>query len=101
MSQEFLLVGSNQTYSTHVVFRGILLGAMRRLQASNVGFSFTYSEDSNYGPFLESVNGLDRCSHDRTYWELLVKNGTVMADVGIGCYIPSANKTIVLNFKQY
>lgn len=27
-----------QTYSTTVVFRGILLGGLRRLQASNVGF---------------------------------------------------------------
>ncbi|KAM6931854.1 uncharacterized protein PEZ65_007117 [Lycodopsis pacificus] len=92
-----------QTYSTYVAFRGVLLGAMWRLQYSDVGFSFTYSDDANYGPFLVSVNGVSGCSADRTYWELLVEraNETIRPDVGIGCYIPSANETIVLNFNKY
>ncbi|KAL7400291.1 hypothetical protein ABVT39_009794 [Epinephelus coioides] len=93
-----------KTYSTHVVYRGILLGGMRRLQDSNVGFSFTYTEDLNYGPFLESVNGLAGNSEERTYWELLVQkpNSTIIRpDVGIGCYIPSANEKIILNFNRY
>lgn len=34
---------------------------------------FKYIEDSNYGPFLTSVNGLAGCPTMRTYWELLVK----------------------------
>nr|XP_033486744.1 transcobalamin-1-like [Epinephelus lanceolatus] len=95
---------ANQTYSTYVVYRGILLGGMRRLQDSNSGFIFTYTENLNYGPFLESVNGLAGNSEERTYWELLVQkpNSTVIRpDVGIGCYIPSANDKIILNFNRY
>ncbi|XP_040025401.2 uncharacterized protein LOC120813816 isoform X1 [Gasterosteus aculeatus] len=94
----------NMTYSTYVVFRGILLGAMRRLRDSGPGFTFKYIEDSNYGPFLTSVNGLAGCPMMRTYWELLVKkaSGRVFRpDVGIGCYIPMADEEIILNFNKY
>ncbi|XP_023145073.1 transcobalamin-1-like [Amphiprion ocellaris] len=94
----------NQTYSTFVVFRGILLGGLTRLQASNQGFGFTYTEDPNYGPFLQSVNGLAGSAEERTYWQLLVKkpnNSIIIPDVGIGCYIPAANDQIILKYSTY
>uniref|UniRef100_UPI0037E73F92 transcobalamin-1-like n=1 Tax=Semicossyphus pulcher TaxID=241346 RepID=UPI0037E73F92 len=94
----------NQTYSTSLAFRGILLGGMRRLQDSNQGFSFYYTEDPNYGPFLVCVNGQCGCTAGRTYWELLVikeNNELIRPDVGIGCYIPCANETIILNYNSY
>lgn len=34
---------------------------------------FTYTEDPNYGLFLQSVNGLAGSFETHTYWELLVK----------------------------
>lgn len=46
---------------------------------------FTYTQDPNYGPFLQSVNGLAGSQQKRTYWELLVKpanNQTFRPDVG-------------------
>ncbi|XP_018518530.1 transcobalamin-1-like [Lates calcarifer] len=92
------------TYTTHVVFRGILLGALKRLMNSNANFKFTYTEDPNYGPYLESVNGVAGSAEDHTYWELLVEtpdDKTIRPDVGIGCYIPSANDKIILRFSKY
>ncbi|KAJ7990451.1 hypothetical protein DPEC_G00300450 [Dallia pectoralis] len=90
----------NVTYTTDVVFRGILLGAMRRLQETNTDFRFTYTEDPNYGPFLVSVNGLAGDNTEHTYWELLVKTseGAIRPNVGIGCYIPQRNDIIILKF---
>ncbi|XP_060929274.1 transcobalamin beta a [Limanda limanda] len=91
-------------YSTSVAFRGILLGAMNRLMNSNADFKFTYTQDPNYGPYLESVNGLAGSQKDHTYWELLVQlpNKTIIRpDVGIGCYIPGKNEKIILNFTKW
>uniref|UniRef100_A0A3B4Z4P6 Transcobalamin-like C-terminal domain-containing protein n=1 Tax=Stegastes partitus TaxID=144197 RepID=A0A3B4Z4P6_9TELE len=94
----------NKTYSTFVVFRGILLGGLTRLQQSDKDFCFTYTEDPNYGPFLQSVNGLPGCEQEQTYWKLLVKkpnNTVIVPDVGIGCYIPSADDQIILKYSKY
>uniref|UniRef100_A0A8C6SAG0 Transcobalamin-like C-terminal domain-containing protein n=1 Tax=Neogobius melanostomus TaxID=47308 RepID=A0A8C6SAG0_9GOBI len=96
--------GPKRMYSTYTVYRGILIGAMRRLQETNEHFNFTYSEDSNYGPYLESVNGLAGNFAERTYWQLKVKkpNGVVIIpNVGIGCYIPTTNDEIIFNFTSY
>ncbi|XP_020500527.1 transcobalamin beta a isoform X1 [Labrus bergylta] len=99
-----LLGSSPVTFSTHVVHRGILLGALKRLMAANGDFKFTYTEDPNYGPYLESVNGVAGNDKERTYWELLVKtpDGEIKRpDVGVGCYIPSANEQIILKFSKW
>lgn len=93
-----------QTYSTNVTYRGILLGGMRRLQKTNQNFTFTTSESSDYGPFLESVNGLYGNFSQRTYWQLKVQKpdgSVIIPDVGIGCYIPTANDVIILNYTKY
>ncbi|XP_070762634.1 cobalamin binding intrinsic factor-like [Enoplosus armatus] len=91
------------TFSTHVVKKGILLGALKRLMDANANFKFTYTEDPNYGPYLVSVNGLAGNDKDHTYWELLVRTpeGEKRPDIGIGCYIPSANEQIILNFAKW
>ncbi|CAB1348541.1 unnamed protein product, partial [Coregonus sp. 'balchen'] len=95
----------NKTYSIDVVFRGILIGAMRRLQETNAGFNFTYTEDPNYGPFLVSVNGVAGNNTENTFWELLVQTGgngtTITPNVGIGCYIPERNDRIILRFTVF
>ncbi|XP_077597199.1 cobalamin binding intrinsic factor-like [Stigmatopora nigra] len=94
---------SNMTPDTHftsVVERGVLLGALRRIQETRPDFVFTMKEDPNYGLFLESVNGVAGNPRDQTYWEILSENYGEYKhlDVGIGCYIPSENEHIVLRF---
>uniref|UniRef100_A0A8C6SUE1 Uncharacterized protein n=1 Tax=Neogobius melanostomus TaxID=47308 RepID=A0A8C6SUE1_9GOBI len=58
----------------------------------------------DYGPYLNSVNGLfeDRGKH--TYWKLEVRKpdgSIVVPDVGIGCYIPGKDEEIILNYSKY
>ncbi|CAN9510920.1 unnamed protein product [Ophioblennius macclurei] len=94
---------AQKVYNAHVPFRGILIGAMRTLNTTE-NFMFTYSEHSDYGPYLESVNGVAGNSTDRTYWELLVKSESgqyVQTDVGIGCFIPKENDHVMLNFTMF
>ncbi|KAJ8368194.1 hypothetical protein SKAU_G00082220 [Synaphobranchus kaupii] len=97
------LENTNITYSTTIADRGIVLGAMRRLQDAH-SFKFNTTEYPDYGYFLVSVNGLPGSQKDRTSWELLSesKNGTIIRpDVGVGCYIPKPGERIILKFTKY
>ncbi|KAK3531550.1 hypothetical protein QTP70_024935 [Hemibagrus guttatus] len=94
----------NLTFNTNIAYRGIFLGAMRKIQATNKKFRFTIKENPDYGPFLVSVNGVAGNDAKHTYWELLIKpqNGTVIwSDVGVGCLIPNPNDTIILKFTKW
>ncbi|RVE69988.1 hypothetical protein OJAV_G00083100 [Oryzias javanicus] len=93
-----------KTYETSVANGGILIGAMTRLMMNDNSFTFTYIMDINYGPFLESVNGVAGNNKDQTYWELLVikpDGSTIKPNVGIGCYIPNAKDKILFNFTTW
>ncbi|KAI4878840.1 hypothetical protein NFI96_033556 [Prochilodus magdalenae] len=94
----------NKTYSTEVAYRGILIGAMQRAKKKYNNFRFTTTYNLDYGPFLESVNGLKGNTTQHTYWQLLIqpKNGMVIvADVGIGCYIPDPDDHIIFKFTKW
>ncbi|GAA6106348.1 transcobalamin-1 [Tachysurus ichikawai] len=94
----------NVTFTSDIAYRGILLGAMRKIQETTNDFKFTIKEDPNYGPYLVSVNGVAGIDADRTYWELLVKlqTGTIIRpDVGVGCYIPNPHDTVILKFTKW
>ncbi|CAL8365838.1 unnamed protein product [Arctogadus glacialis] len=91
-------------YSAHAPPGGALIGAMTKLRATNSHFTFTSDKNVDYGEFLVSVNGLSGNDQDRTYWELLVKGANkvlITADVGISCYIPQANETVILNYTKW
>ncbi|XP_015464135.3 transcobalamin-2 [Astyanax mexicanus] len=97
-----LTTAKNLTFSTDIAYRGILLGAMRKIAAKTNDFKFTIKDDLNYGPFLVSVNGV--AGGDQTYWELLSKraNGTIIwPDVGVGCFIPDPDDTVILKYTTW
>nr|XP_024660347.1 gastric intrinsic factor-like isoform X2 [Maylandia zebra] len=83
-----------KTYNTFTAYRGSLFGGLTRLRYSNQGFNFQYIPHDDYGPFLQSVNGL--AGNSSHYWQLL--SGTTPLNVGIGCYLPKANEVITLKY---
>ncbi|KAA8587044.1 hypothetical protein FQN60_000880 [Etheostoma spectabile] len=62
---------SPETHLSSVVEGGVLLGVLRRLQETQTDFKFTLKEDPDFGPWLESVNGVAGNEHEKTYWEIL------------------------------
>ncbi|CAL8396500.1 unnamed protein product [Gadus morhua 'NCC'] len=95
---------NSHVFSAQTPFRGVLFGAMTRLNNSSPDFNFTSSTNVDYGEFLVSVNGLFGNDQDRTYWELLVQKDTntiIRPDVGISCYIPQAKEKVILNYTTY
>lgn len=93
----------NQTYPTYTRLRAVLLSGMKRLRDSNSGFMFTYTQNFDFGAYLESVNGLYGCSTQRTFWMLkVIRNDSVIVpDVGISCFIPCAYDEVILEYSQY
>uniref|UniRef100_A0A665VU89 Uncharacterized protein n=1 Tax=Echeneis naucrates TaxID=173247 RepID=A0A665VU89_ECHNA len=94
----------SKTYDTWVVENGILIGAMNRLLASSTDFKFTYSEHPDFGPFLETVNGLAGKQEEHTYWQLLSQTSGDEPKplvVGIGCYQPKKDERIILKFTSW
>ncbi|XP_036416088.1 transcobalamin-1-like [Colossoma macropomum] len=94
----------NLTYTTDIAYRGILLGAMMKIQESADTFKFTITENPDYGPYLVSVNGVAGNDNEQTYWELLaqLQNGTIIRpDVGVGCYIPNPHDKVILKFTKW
>ncbi|XP_061593303.1 transcobalamin-1-like [Cololabis saira] len=91
-------------YVVHVVPGGNLFGGLEMLQKENNKFTFTYTEDPNYGPFLESVNGVYGNKEEQTYWQLLEKEPNkepVPLSVGMGSYIPREGVAVILNFTRW
>ncbi|XP_063346530.1 cobalamin binding intrinsic factor-like [Pelmatolapia mariae] len=83
-------------YSTSTAYRGSLFGGLMRLKYSNQGFNFQYIPNDDYGPFLQSVNGL--AGNSSHYWQLL--SGKTPLDVGMGCYLPTANEVVTLKYTK-
>lgn len=50
---------------------------------------FTVKEDPDFGPFLESVNGIVSDKHKNRYWEILSERSGEYNRLAVGEYPPS------------
>ncbi|XP_066565130.1 transcobalamin-2 [Amia ocellicauda] len=99
--QDTIHLTPDQILQTTIPYRAILLGAMRKIsEADPENFRFEIREDTYYGPFLVSVNGVAGNDTAHTYWELLKEPNTPLKQ-GVGCYIPEPNETIILRFTTW
>lgn len=48
---------------------------------------FTVKEDPDFGPFLESVNGVAGNEHEQTYWEILSESSGEHRRLDVGEFI--------------
>lgn len=94
----------DKKYGAFVKKGGILLGALKRLSLeSDQDFTFTVSENDDYGYYLESINGVAGNNTEHTFWKILsVINGTeTQTPVGVGCYLPQENEHIIFRFTKW
>ncbi|XP_006026100.2 transcobalamin-1-like isoform X1 [Alligator sinensis] len=61
-------------------------------------FRFTY-ENSSWGPYITSVQGLMADNNQRTYWQLL--SGNIPLDRGAGNYIVSNKERLEVRYSKY
>ncbi|XP_004478014.1 transcobalamin-1 [Dasypus novemcinctus] len=91
----------NETYSTNVtVLNGsVFLDVMEAAQRQNKTiFGFT-KEESSWGPYITSVQGLRANNNDRTYWELL--SGGKPLSQGVGSYVVHSGENLEIRWSKY
>ncbi|XP_048216717.1 transcobalamin-1 [Perognathus longimembris pacificus] len=91
----------DQTYSINVrVPSGsVFLDVMKEAQKENrTLFRFTV-EQSEWGPYITSVQGLNANNNDRTYWELL--SGGKPLSQGVGSYVVHNGDNLEVLWSKY
>ncbi|KAL2806023.1 transcobalamin-1 precursor [Daubentonia madagascariensis] len=91
----------SETYFTHVTVPNgsVFLDVMEEAQKQNkTVFGFTM-EESEWGPYITSVQGLRANNNDRTYWELL--SGGKPLSQGVGSYIVHEGDNLEVRWSKY
>ncbi|XP_006147468.1 transcobalamin-1 [Tupaia chinensis] len=91
----------NKTYSINVTVPNgsVFLDVMEEAQKMNKTlYSFTM-EESSWGPYITSVQGLRANSNDRTYWELL--SGGKPLSQGVGSYVVHDGENLEVRWSKY
>ncbi|XP_017354367.1 transcobalamin-1 [Cebus imitator] len=91
----------NETYSANVTVPhgSVFLAVMEKAQKINhTIFCFTM-EESSWGPYITSVQGLWASSNDRTYWELL--SGGKPLSQGAGSYVVHNGENLEVRWSTY
>ncbi|XP_077604893.1 transcobalamin-1 [Crocuta crocuta] len=97
----YSVVINNDTYSTVVsVANGsVFLNVMEAAQKKNETlFRFTV-EESSWGPYVTSVQGLEANNNKRTFWELL-SNG-IPLEQGVGSYVVHKGENLEVRWSTY
>ncbi|XP_006746842.1 transcobalamin-1 [Leptonychotes weddellii] len=77
----------------------VFLDVMEQAQKENATlFSFTV-EESSWGPYITTVQGIKANNNDRTYWELL-SNGEHLSQ-GVGSYVVHAGDDLEVRWSTY
>ncbi|KAF3822109.1 hypothetical protein GH733_007483 [Mirounga leonina] len=77
----------------------VFLDVMEQAQKENATlFSFTV-EESSWGPYITTVQGIKANNNDRTYWELL-SNGEHLSQ-GAGSYVVHAGDDLEVRWSTY
>ncbi|XP_002755438.3 transcobalamin-1 [Callithrix jacchus] len=91
----------NETYSANVTVPegSVFLAVMEKAQEINQTiFCFTM-EESQWGPYITSVQGLWASNDDRTYWELL--SGGKPLSQGVGSYVVHNGENLEVRWRTY
>ncbi|XP_032139200.1 transcobalamin-1 [Sapajus apella] len=91
----------NETYSANVTVPhgSVFLAVMEKAQKINhTIFCFTM-EESSWGPYITSVQGLWASNNDRTYWELL--SGGKPLSQGAGSYVVHNGENLEVRWSTY
>nr|XP_012309736.2 transcobalamin-1 [Aotus nancymaae] len=91
----------NETYSANVTVPdgSVFLDVMEKAQKINYTiFCFT-TEETPWGPYITSVQGLPASKNDRTYWELL--SGGKPLDQGAVSYVVHNGENLEVRWSKY
>ncbi|XP_030774780.1 transcobalamin-1 isoform X2 [Rhinopithecus roxellana] len=91
----------NETYFANVTVPNgsVFLDVMKKAQEMNdTIFGFTM-EESSWGPYITSVQGLWASNNDRTYWELL--SGGKPLSQGVGSYVVHDGENLEVRWSKY
>ncbi|XP_033061711.1 transcobalamin-1 isoform X2 [Trachypithecus francoisi] len=91
----------NETYFANVTVPNgsVFLDVMEKAQKMNdTIFGFTM-EESSWGPYITSVQGLWASNNDRTYWELL--SGGKPLSQGVGSYVVHDGENVEVRWSKY
>ncbi|KAI6054069.1 transcobalamin-1 [Marmota monax] len=91
----------NETYPINITVPNgsVFLDVMKEAQKQNsTAFRFTM-EQSAWGPYITSVQGLYASNNKRTYWELL--SGGKSLSQGVGSYVVHNGENLEIRWSKY
>ncbi|CAD7671435.1 unnamed protein product [Nyctereutes procyonoides] len=94
-----VVINTTHSITVSVANGSVFLDVMEKAEKENATlFSFT-AEESLWGPYITTVQGIKANSNERTYWELL-SNGEPLSQ-GAGSYVVHAGENLEVRWSKY